>query len=107
MRISDWSSDACSSDLLARSGEANFLLESAADERVTNEGQTLAQRHADAVRKFDRCRARAALCAVDDDIIETDAGLDHRLHDGIDFVRLPDAKENVRASCRGRMGLYV
>src|SRR3546814_4499315 len=91
MRISDWSSDVCSSDLmaferldaaqrkhegargvrpvgaeraidreprarmdLARRGEANFFLESAADERVTNEDQTLAQRHADAVRKFDR-----------------------------------------------------
>src|SRR3546814_13548442 len=61
---------------LARSGEANFLLESAADKRVTNEDQTLAQRHADAVRKFDRRRARAPLGAVDDDIIEKDAGLD-------------------------------
>src|SRR3546814_13522654 len=43
---------------LARSGEANFLLESAADKRVTNEAQHLATRHADAVRKFDRSHGR-------------------------------------------------
>src|SRR3546814_11795877 len=77
---------------LARGGEANFFLEAAPDECVAHEDEALAQGHADTVRKFDRSGARAALGAVDDDIVEADAGLDHRLHDGIDLVRLPDAE---------------
>src|SRR3546814_6868614 len=77
---------------LPRGGEANLFLEPAADERVAHEDQPFAQRHTDAVRKFDRRRPRAAFGAVDDDIVEADARFEHRLHDGIDLVRLADAQ---------------
>src|SRR3546814_3988454 len=55
---------------LARGGEANFFLEAAPDECVAHEDEALAQGHADTVRKFDRSGARAALGAVDDDIVD-------------------------------------
>src|SRR3546814_3021311 len=71
MRISDWSSDVCSSDLLARSGEADFVLESAADERVAHEDQPFAQRHTDAVGKFDRRRTRSEERPVGKECVST------------------------------------
>ena len=53
-----------------------------ADQRVVDEIEPLAQRHAEVVDEFERRRAGAAFLAVDDDEVGIDAGLQHRLADG-------------------------
>src|SRR3546814_17456633 len=89
MRISDWSSDVCSSDLGA---DLDFLPKPRTDQRVVDEQQALAERHAQMVGEFERCRAGTALGAVDDDIVRENAGLQHGLDDCHELPRLADAK---------------
>jgi hypothetical protein len=48
---------------------------------LCDEGQAVAQRHADMVHEFQRGRAGAALLAVDHDEIRRDPGVEHGLAD--------------------------
>ncbi len=54
--------------------------------------QAVAQRHADMIDEFQRCRAGAALRAVDHDEIGIDARLQHRLADGRGIPGMADAE---------------
>ena len=63
-----------------------------ADQRVVNEVDALAHRHAEVIHEFQRRGTGAAFLAVDDDEIGIDAGLQHRLADGEKLPFVPDAK---------------
>src|SRR3546814_9374281 len=72
MRISDWSSDVCSSDLLDLFAQAN------AHQRVMNQSQPVAQRRADMVHELDGRSTCTALGTVDYYEVGRNAGFKHR-----------------------------
>ena len=63
-----------------------------ADQRVVDEIEPFAHRHAEMIDEFQRRRAGAALLAVHDDEIGIDAGLEHRLADREELPRMADAE---------------
>src|SRR3546814_19883264 len=88
MRISDWSSDVCSSDLAGRSGEAggDELPESvgAVADGVLRRGVELAEGRVMAVRPEHRVVAEAAFAAR-----RPDEGAVHRALEGLDMPVRP------------------
>ena len=62
-----------------------------ADERVLHHQQALDQRRAHRVGELQRRRPGAALAAVDDDEVGVDPGLEHRLDDRHELLRVADA----------------
>ena len=63
-----------------------------ADQRVVDEVDALAHRHAQMVHEFQRRRAGAAFIAVDHDEVGIDAGLQHRLADRQELPGMADAQ---------------
>ena len=63
-----------------------------ADQRVVDEIDALAHRHAQMVHEFQRRRAGAAFIAVDHDEVGIDAGLQHRLADRQKLPGMADAQ---------------
>src|SRR3546814_13631978 len=92
MRISDWSSDVCSSDLAGRSGEAggDELPESvgAVADGVLRRGVELAEGRVMAVRPEHRVVAEAAFAAR-----RPDEGAVHRPLEGLDMPVRPGARQ--------------
>ena len=73
-----------------------------ADQRVVDEVEALAHRHAEMIDEFERRGAGAALVAVDDDEVGEDSGLQHRLADREELPRMADAELEVRPAFRPR-----
>src|SRR3546814_1427722 len=86
MRISDWSSDVCSSDLLDLFAQAN------AHQRVMNQSQPVAQRRADMVHKLDGRSTCTALGTVDYYEVGRNAGFKHRFGNGEPFPRMTNTE---------------
>ena len=83
--------DRRSGDHLAAGPELDLVADPRADERVVDELEAFQQREAHRVGELLRRRAGAAFAAVDDDEVDIDAGLDHRLDDAHELARLADA----------------
>src|SRR5262249_11791266 len=62
------------------------------DQRVVDEGQPVAKRHAEMVEKLERRRPGATLLAVDDDEVWVVLGFEHGLADGKEFPGVADAQ---------------
>ena len=77
---------------LARRAQPDLVAQTGPDQRVTHQGQAILQGRAETVGQLQRRGARAAFAAVDDDVVEQYAGLEHGLHDGEDLVRVADAQ---------------
>src|SRR3546814_3860890 len=74
-------------DDLAGGADLDFLPKPRTDQRVVDEQQALAERHAQMVGEFERCRAGTALGAVDDDIVRENASLQHGLDECTELPR--------------------
>ena len=90
-------------DDLAAGAEPDAVAQARADQRVVDEGQAFAQRHADMVGELQRRRAGAALLAVDDDEVGHDAGLQHRLDDGHELPAVADAELEADRLAAGKL----
>ena len=91
---------------LSRRCKLYLRLQPRPNQSVANQDQPFAQRHAHPVRKFDRRRTCAAFCAIDDDVIEHDAGFSHRLDHGKDFVRLADTQFHADRLATGKIAQF-
>ena len=87
---------------LAGSAELDAVAGTDPDQRIVDEAQALAHRHAEMVEELERRRAGAALLAVDDDEIRIDAGLQHRLAQRQEFPGVPDAELEARRLAAGQ-----
>ncbi len=77
---------------LAGRAEPDAVARLDADQRIVHEADALAHRHAQMVHELERCRAGAALIAVDHDEVGIDAGLQHRLADRQELPGMADAQ---------------
>ncbi len=76
----------------AARAERGWIAQPGADEAVVRQHQAFAQRRADVIDELERRRAGAALRAVDDDEIRTNAGLQHGLADRHELPGMTDAE---------------
>ena len=79
-------------DDLACTAQPDVAAQVGTDQCGIDEGQPVAQRHADVVHELEGSCTRAALLAVDHDEVGLEPGLEHRLDDAEELPRMADAQ---------------